>query len=39
MKYKVRSTEKTTGLGADQETRALLYLLNDRDDSKQMQAS
>ena len=36
MKYKVQSTERTTGLGADQETRALLYLLNDRDDSKQM---
>lgn len=35
MKYKIQSTEKNTGLGADQETRALLYLLNDREDSNQ----
>ena len=36
MKYRIQSTEKNTGLGADQETRALLYLLNDREDSNQL---
>lgn len=36
MTYKIKSTEKTTGIAADQETKAMLYLMNERDDSNQM---
>ncbi|MBO4701124.1 MAG: hypothetical protein J5625_00545 [Lachnospiraceae bacterium] len=36
MAYVVRATEKVRGIGADYETKALLYLMNYRDDSNEI---
>lgn len=36
MTYKVQSTERTTGIAAEHETKAMLYLLNEHTDNSQM---